>query len=383
MKRFSTILFGALAILMASCSKHAQPEPEFEPWVNDLSLPVPIQFGTTGFEGTKAAPVDNVEDLAGREIGVFGINRATDSDWSNTDNQLLVNEKATYNAITQLLDFEDPQYYPPKSDLNYTFYGYYVRSLNTTTTPGTSSPQPTVADDAFYFPVTFGNTDYLWAKSVATTAYGTDGFNAKYIRLISKKNSYQTYMPKFNFKHVTAGVEIWAKGDDDGITNGAAGESDTDDMYSDIQVCSVVVVNAISKADFCIAHKTADVNEGKFFSASDRKDIKMTALTSAGKEVDDLTQGVNSCKPTVAGTRLGNDLFLYPGENYQIDIYYTTAASQTPAKYTITTNIQDGLKAGTKYKYTLVFHKTRAIEISVTLEAWNMSIQDELDTDPA
>ena len=370
---------------MASCSKHAQPEPEFEPWVNDLSLPVPIQFGTTGFEGTKAAPVDNVDDLAGREIGVFGINRATDSDWSNTDNQLLVNEKATYNKSTHLLDFETPQFYPPKSDLNYTFYGYYVRSLNTTTTPGANLPQPTVADDAFYFPVTFGNTDYLWAKSVATTAYGADGFNAKYIRLISKKNSYQTYMPKFNFKHVTAGVEIWAKGDDDGITNGAAGESDTDDMYSDIQVCSVVVVNAISKADFCIAHKTADVNEGKFFSASDRKDIKMTTLTSAGEEVDDLTQGVvNSYNPTVAGTRLGNDLFLYPGENYQINVYYTTAASSTtPAMYTININIEGGLKAGTKYKYTLVFHKTRAIEISVTLNEWTMNDQGEFDTDPA
>ena len=369
---------------MASCSKHAQPEPEFEPWVNDLSLPVPIQFGTTGFEGTKAAPVDAVDDLEGREIGVFGINRATDSDWSNTDNQLLVNEKATYNKSTHLLDFETPQFYPPKSDLNYTFYGYYVRSLNTTTTPGANLPQPTVADDAFYFPVTFGNTDYLWAKSVATTAYGADGFNAKYIRLISKKNSYQTYMPKFNFRHVTAGVQIWAKGDDDGITtNGAAGESDTDDMYSDIQVCSVVVVNAISSADFCIAHKTDADNEGQFFSVSNIKDIKMTALTSAGGEVDDLTQGVNSCKPTVAGTRLGNDLFLYPGENYQIDIYYTTAASQTPAKYTINTSVVGGLAAGTQYKYTLIFHKTRAIEISVTLQAWAMTEPVDFDTDPA
>ena len=381
MKRFSIILFGALAILMASCSKHAQPEPEFEPWVNDLSLPVPIQFGTTGFEGTKAAPVDNVDDLAGREIGVFGINRATDSNWSKTENQLLVNEKATYNASTKILDFDTPQFYPPKSDLNYTFYGYYVRSVDISPTPGENLPQPTVVDDAFYFPVTFGNTDYLWAKSVATTAYGEDGFNAKYIRTISQKDAYNKYMPKFNFKHVTAGVEIWAKGDDDGITNGAEGESDTDDMYSDIKVCSVVVVNAISSADFCIAHKTADVNEGKFFSASARKDIKMTALDSNDLDVEDLRAGKKSCKPTVAGTRLGNDLFLYPGENYQIDVYYTTAASQTPAKYTINTNIEDGLKAGTKYKYTLVFHKTRAIEISVTLNEWAMNDQGELDTE--
>ena len=151
---------------MASCSKHAQPEPEFEPWVNDLSLPVPIQFGTTGFEGTKAAPVDNVEHLAGREIGVFGINRNEDSDWTLSANRLLTNEKATYE--NGLIKFENTRFYPPESELNYTFYGYYVRSESTSTTPGDNDPQPTVEADAYYFPVQFGNTDYLWAKSKAT-----------------------------------------------------------------------------------------------------------------------------------------------------------------------------------------------------------------------
>lgn len=381
MKRFSIILFGALAILVAGCSKHAQPEPEFEPWVNDLSLPVPIQFGTTGFEGTKAAPVDVVDNLAGRELGVFGINRDEASDWTLSANRLLTNEKATYD--NGLIKFENTRYYPPKSELNYTFYGYYVRSESTSTTPGDNDPQPTVEADAYYFPVQFGNTDYLWAKSKANKYEGLDGFNAKYIRKIYTMGVSDQYMPKFNFKHVTAGVQIWAKGDDDGITDGGAGEQDKDEYYADIQVCSVVVVNAVTSANLCIAHKTAAANEGKFFSASDRKDIKMTTLTSAGEEVDDLTQG-DSCNPTVAGTRLGNDLFLYPGENYQINVYYTTAASSTtPAMYTINTNIEGGLKAGTKYKYTLVFHKTRAIEISVTLNEWTMNDQGEFDTDPA
>ena len=379
MKRFSIILFGALAILMASCSKHAQPEPEFEPWVNDLSLPVPIQFGTTGFEGTKAAPVDVVDNLAGRELGVFGINRDEASDWTLSANRLLTNEKATYD--NGLIKFENTRYYPPKSELNYTFYGYYVRSESTSTTPGDNDPQPTVEADAYYFPVQFGNTDYLWAKSKANKYEGLDGFNAKYIRKIYTMGVSDQYMPKFNFKHVTAGVQIWAKGDDDGITDGGAGEQDKDEYYADIQVCSVVVVNAVTSANLCIAHKTAAANEGKFFSVSPMlSDIKMKSPASDGSEVEDLRNGTIPCSPTVNGQRLGYDLFLYPGVPYNIDVYYTTAASGNLEKYTINTVT---LAAGTQYKYTLIFHRTRAIEISVTLQAWTMNDQGEFDTDPA
>lgn len=364
---------------MAGCSKHAQPEPEFEPWVNDLSLPVPIQFGTTGFEGTKAAPVDRVENLAGREIGVFGINRDEDSDWTLSANRLLTNEKATYE--NGLIKFETTRYYPPKSELNYTFYGYYVRSESTPTTPGENDPQPTVDADAYYFPVQFGNTDYLWAKSKATKYEGLDGFNAKYIRKIYTNSVSDQYMPKFNFKHVTAGVQIWAKGDDDGITDGGAGEQDKDEYYADIQVCSVVVVNAVTSANLCIAHKTAAANEGKFFSVSPMlSDIKMKSPASDGSEVEDLRNGTIPCSPTVNGQRLGYDLFLYPGVPYNIDVYYTTAASGNLEKYTINTVT---LAAGTQYKYTLIFHRTRAIEISVTLQAWTMNDQGKFDTDPA
>ena len=61
MKRFSLIFLGALAILMAGCSKNNPQQPDPDAWVHDLSLPVPIQFGSSlvetkgGFDKTGAS----------------------------------------------------------------------------------------------------------------------------------------------------------------------------------------------------------------------------------------------------------------------------------------------------------------------------------------
>lgn len=380
MKRFSTILLWALAIFAAGCSKSKQPEPVYEPWVNDLSLPVPIRFGLSGLSETKAAPVNEITDLEGRKIGVFGINRDETSDWTLSANRLLTNDEAT--CENGKLVFENTRYYPPKSDINYTFYGYYVRSTTHSTEPGDNAPQPTVEADAYYVPVVFGNTDYLWARSKATKYEGMDGFNARYIRKITKDGVAADYMPTFKFKHVTAGVQIWAKGDDDGITDGSAGETDVDSDYTDIQICSVSVVNAVASANLCVAHKTAPANEGKFFSASTARNNIMMKTRKRGtedEETADLTDSDIPCTPTVSGTRLGHDLFLYPGEMYQIIVYYKTAASETMETYTLNTVT---LSAGTQYKYTLIFHKTIATEISVSLESWTLDDQGEFDTDP-
>ena len=63
MKRISMICFGALAIVMAGCSKNAEPEQPSVPlenaWMFDETLPVPIQFGMStgvGLQSTKKDP---------------------------------------------------------------------------------------------------------------------------------------------------------------------------------------------------------------------------------------------------------------------------------------------------------------------------------------
>lgn len=371
---------------MASCSKHAQPEPEFEPWVNDLSLPVPIQFGTPDVAQTKASPVDKASDLAGRWLGVFAINNASDADWTDSDNVLLNNASATYTGVenTGSLQFIGSstsdlvsKYYPVKSNINYTFYGYYVQG-GTTLTDDTNTPA--IANGVYYVDVDFGALDYLWAKSVAKDYKAIEGgsevtysgYNAKYIRKITQANQASTYMPAFAFKHITSLVSFIAKGDSTDSTN--------DDDFADIQVCSIVVNDAVKKAKLCIANKSEIAKsdnlqyEGNFFDIededSDRGNIEMRAIVPEGGQATSwLPSGTTPCVPTVRGETLGQGLFLCPGYEYSISVYYRSHAtgSWPPVELKVVT---PKLEAGKKYVYTLVFHKSTKVDISVTLEEW-------------
>ena len=96
------ILLGALAIFMAGCSKNIEPSsPDPDAWRYDVSLPVPIEFGTPSV-ATKAS---YIKDLSAetKNFGVFGIDKAS-TDVSSTSKQLLYNAPAVYNAETKTLD---------------------------------------------------------------------------------------------------------------------------------------------------------------------------------------------------------------------------------------------------------------------------------------
>ena len=361
---------------MASCSKHAQPEPEFEPWVNDLSLPVPIQFGTPDVAQTKASPVDKASDLAGRRLGVFAINNDPDADWNESDNVLLNNASATYTgeANAGSLQFIGSstsdlvsKYYPVKSDINYTFYGYYVQVGATLT----DSTTPSITNSVYSVDVEFGSLDYLWAKSVAKDYIATEGtykgYNAKYIRKITQADQASTYMPAFAFKHITSLVSFVAKGD--------SADSIKDSDFADIQVCSIVVNDAVKKAKLCIANKSEIASrnpekEGKFFDVDKEKtgSIAMRAVFYDGTLDTWLPNGKTPCVPTIAGVTLGQGLFLCPGYEYSISVYYrSNATGWPPVELKVDT---PKLEAGKKYEYTLVFHKSTKVDISVTLDEW-------------
>ena len=386
MKRFSTIIFGALAILVVSCSKHAQPEPEFEPWVNDLSLPVPIQFGTPDVAQTKASPVDKASDLAGRWLGVFAINNDPKAECNNSANVLLNNASATYTGgedagSLQFIGSSTKdlvtKYYPVKSDINYTFYGYYVQVGATLT----DSTTPSITNGVYYVDVDFGSLDYLWAKSVAKDYIATEGtykgYNAKYIRKITQAKQ-TTYMPAFAFKHITSMVSFKAKGD--------STDSTDDKDFADIQVCSIAVKSAVKKAKLCIANKSEIASsenlqyEGKFFDIDEANKgiINMRAVVSDGSKEFWLPNGETPCVPTVEGegVTLGQGLFLCPGYTYSIYVYYK---SNSTGKSLVELKVDTPkLEAGKKYVYTLVFHKSTKVDISVTLEEWQSGKSEEI-----
>ena len=364
MKRFSIILFGALAILVAGCSKHAQPEPEFEPWVKDLSLPVPIQFGTPDLltPDTKAAPINGTSDLIDKRIGVFAIDRDA-TDWTSPEAILMNNVSASCDGSK--ITFNPAQYYPVKSNKNYTFYGYYVYSAAV----GNESdfePRPTMDADGYYVTLPMGNIDYLWARAKAdpySNSNGThDGFNANYIREITKDGASE-YMPSFAFSHITAGVDIVVKAD----------ETESDVTFSDIQICSIHVDDAVTQAKLCIAHKTA-AKEGTFVAADAvRGQIQMTA----GSNNTVWLQNAGGFTPTTEGVTVGHGLFLYPEASYKVTVYYLSNATNkkwTPFEFTTAT-----LEAGKKYTYTLLFHSSKAIEISVSVKGWATGSDSAMD----
>lgn len=354
---------------MASCSKHAQPEPEFEPWVNDLSLPVPIQFGTPNLVSpdTKAAPITGVSDLVGKRIGVFAIDKSS-ANWTDPESILMNNVIASSDDRNKIT-FSPTQYYPVKSDKNYTFYGYYVYSAavgNESDFEPTPAPDP----DGYYVTLPMGNIDYLWAKSEASTYTNStgksfEGFNAKYIREITKGKA-SDKMPAFNFKHITAGVDIKVQAD----------PQEVGQDFSDIQICSVCVDTAVTSAKLCIAHRTDSSKEGTFVSASTTKGkIEMTA----GDNNTVWLQNAGKFTPTTEkDVTVGHGLFLYPGVTYKVTVYYMSNA--TNKKWTPFTFTTDVLKAGHKYTYTLLFHASKAIDISVSVTDWKEETGATMDT---
>ena len=348
---------------MASCSKHAQPEPEFEPWVNDLSLPVPIQFGTPNLVSpdTKAAPISGASALVGKRIGVFAIDKLS-TNWANPESILMNNVIASSDGSK--ITFSPTQYYPVKSDKNYTFYGYYVYSADVGYESDSEEPTPTGDQDGYYVTLPMGNIDYLWAKSEASIYGSFDGFNAKYIREITKASA-TGYMPVFNFAHITAGLDIKVQADSE--------ESRED--FSDIQICSVCVDTAVTSAKLCIAHRTDSSKEGTFVSASTTKGkIEMTA----GDNNTVWLQNAGKFTPTTEGVIVGHGLFLYPGDTYKVTVYYMSNA--TNKKWTPFTFTTSALQAGHKYTYTLLFHASKAIDISVSVTDWTEETGATMDT---
>ena len=337
---------------MTSCSKHAQPEPEFEPWVNDLSLPVPIQFGTPNLVSpdTKAAPIKDASNLEGKRIGVFAIDKSSNN-WTDSESILMNNviESSDSGKIT----FSQTQYYPVKSDKNYTFYGYYVYSAAVGNESG-FEPAPAADPDGYYVTLPMGNIDYLWAKSEATVYNGLKGFNAKYIREITKGGA-SDKMPKFEFKHITAGVDIKVQAD----------PQETGATFTDIKICSVCVNDAVTKAKLCIAHKTNSSQEGTFVSTDPTTGkIEMTG----GSNNTVWLENAGPFSPTIGGVTVGHGLFLYPGKTYEVTVYYKSDATKNQwTPFTFTTK---ELQAGYKYTYTLLFHSSKSIDISVSVLDW-------------
>ena len=329
-------------LFVAGCSKNDPQASDENAWVHDLSLPVPIQFGSP-FVETKAKGYESVADLNGIGLVVYGIAKDVEfSNWTTTQGALLLyNESATIeqNAVK----FSTTHYYPRISDHSYSFYGYH---------PQDGSPTVDENYQAVVVPITdLGTKDILWAKAEAK---GEDGYNAQYMRDIRSK-TVDDAPPSFNFKHVTAGLKFIAVANIDS-------EETTDNDFVNIKIKEVIVGNVPSKGLLSVAGK----DEGKIVRLSGARALSL----------DGLGDGV---APTADGTLLG-ELFPYPGDGVSYDV---TVKVNSPAfdDYTVTFNTGN-IIPGKQYIYKLKFNKMDTVEIQVTGLDWEEGSDEfEVDTD--
>ena len=350
MKRFSFIFLGALVIFMAGCSKFQQPEEDA--WVDDLSLRVPIEFGSSLLE-TKAS----VTDLSQvGQLSVFGLDKTPGSSWvKGQDAAILYNVKATINSEKEIELSDGPYFYPLVSTYNYNFYA--TSPSKSVVNPIDVTPSYDMSDGIYVY-ANLGQDDILWARSIAEKYGDYDGYNARYMRYI-RTNRLGTG-PELKLEHVTTYLEFSAKAN---VESTSLNPLDNED-FTHIKITNISV-NGMEGSQgvpmrglLCVANQTDSQKEGKIFNLHDYRSSYTPADFIAGKS------------PTKEGTNLGG-VFVYPdysqGGTYIIKVRYQDSQRGTTEEKEFTTPI---LEPGTKYNFSLTFHQNDVIKIKVDLGSW-------------
>lgn len=367
------MILGALAIMMAGCSKdNSVSSPDPDAWMYDASLPVPIRFGVSGGPMTKAA-INNVYDMvsAEQDFGFFAVHDNMTAFNSQTGLDMPQNALADCklvqgsNPATVQFTFDGgPYYYPTTSDNNYSFYGYYARVTENV------SPQA----DRIVIVTDLGDTDILWAKAVAEpititknglpTTY--NGFNARYIRKSAEEDrdadgvaDGKIRHPFMNFEHLTACVAFNAKTEYSAFAEANPGKDQ-------VKITNVTVLNTVARARLVVAHKDPSL-EGTF-------EVIRKGDVSAEVTGKVLTETADS---------LCNDLFIAPSQSITVKLEYEVIAEAgaTPKKmsseYELTPEVKTGDKAGQtgffagyKYNYNFIVYTPERIHIEATVEPY-------------
>ena len=361
MKRFSIIVLGALAMLMAGCSKDAPVSPPDEnAWIKDVNLPVPVLFGSSSLSATTKADDPGMiegETLIERRVGVIGIDADAET-WRekplNSNGTLytlnkdaLLLHKLVRTTTEGNIEFNPREYYPLVSDQNFNFYGYYPENLSSnlylstrTELPGSSSGNQIVAINC-----DIGYQDILWAGTTNDNKvfeYGTDdegnpltvtGYNAKYIRKIKyaqmdidadetlsdavkeeKKAELESYMPQLKFKHCLSAARFYVQAKD----SHAAGtfknspESPNDPNGTILEVTGLTLKGLYNKGSLIVAIKENNTGEdiskweGVVVPASGASSTSIVLTQPNGDDIEPVV-------PIVSAKELGKGLMLIPG----------------------------------------------------------------------
>lgn len=388
MKRFSIIFLVMLAVSAAGCSKDVETEnkPAADPWVYDETLPVPIQFGVSGFDVKVRSAFNDVYDLVGQRLGVVAVDAG--KDWAAEDGAkngeviCLDDEIVTcaYDDSKQrhMLKFDQPRYYPYQSTYNFSFFAYFK---------GDNESAPVYEQDRVRLPVPegiWGNQDLVYARADADTLFVTysneinpvtsepygyvpavrgedatafyTGYNASYIRYIAKDkpsngidHTYATHLPTLEFSHPATNIKFLAVLDASNPTG--------QDVVPTIKGVGIKGDEIYLGADFNIVHKDG-AQEGVF-------DVSGYEKGQVNLRGDDMSTEL-AYVPTLEGVQLGDGFFFQPiGANSPLTLVLTLDNGQAEEVIEVPINTHVEFKAGHFYTYELRIYRSAAVEVAV------------------
>ena len=364
---------------MAGCSKEVVRDshnPNEEPWVSDLSLPVPIEFGASGFQfETKADKIEKDEALINKQLRLFAFDKYSKvtTEQNDTKSSLFVNEKAYVNEDCKVV-FGDVNestpktwYYPYASTYNYNFYAFYT---------GVEEPVIIKATQytSLFTKIDLNETqsDILWAKATAKTYGIIDGFSAKYMRAVKGATDLEDaekdeYLPNLEFKHLTTALTFKFK------TISSGRNDDTDEQLSNVKVTSLELSNIPAKINLWIADdfNSATSKEGTLSVQTGQESsypVKMNC--------DTLTQTY----PVGTEQTLGTLFVMVPDgveeitANMVVSVPLTSGGKVTdvPVKLTLKNKEEDGkFKVSSEYTYLIEMKSLEKMEFKFTVSGWN------------
>ena len=370
MKRISYIFIDLMVtalVLAPACSKDSpSPKDEMPEWVTDLTKSVPIILGTgsPSVVKTKAA----ITSLSNVEFGVLAL------DTTNNANVELFRNEVAYGAQANVAQFfskktgaDTTMYYPlynPNS-YNYSFFAWHTSD----TTVVTKSKIFDLDANAYTKTFEIGHVDVLWARADATPfvigsgeeAKTYKGFNAEYQRTARKElgASWETYLPKLTFKHLTAALHFKVVAED--------ADAAATFIKNNVELVRLTDLKIFSVSGSGIPSSVIlDVINGEMTTKNYAKNLAITAA---------------SLLPNVDAQEFGEGLFIMPTSDELRVMFtiqtptgaYTPSESEDKDKdkgFPLNAPSAKGFEAGKSYTYKIIIRSLENIQIKLELEEW-------------
>lgn len=309
---FIACVVGALAFACAKSEPVREPLSE-----NEVPICFARNISMSPVLGTKAE-ISSVDGL----YGVLALDASRTIDPSDFASVLFYNEILESN--TGEVGFKDGKAicYPSIAS-NYTFYAYR-------TSESGDPASGKFASNAFLVPVTFGENDILWAKSVAPVLKDPDGiepdmngFNKSYA--IAAREWYpddDNYLPSFTFQHLTTELTFSIEAE----SKEAEESLDSSLYFTEIRLSGLPTKGKL------------DVLNGQIIDPEQPYDV------SFEKEA----------YPTAEGVKIG-EIFTVPElQSFKLGYSFTFEGTQYDVDNIIVSTPSEGYLPGHRYSYKIV-----------------------------